>query len=391
MTRLNDIINELDGGDPASLVNPPTGSDSSLSDVIDTQQAASPAPSDDDDIADSAEGSVRNEQEPGETQTAFNFRQNLQERLGVDTSDFSSDEDAFEAYTSALAQASEILNDEGYQEYLKSKEQGSTEKLPAASAPQEEKSAVEPAEPPKKTSDIFASTEVSSEAQLFAQQGLIVRGEDGIWEAKNPHLKPFADEYNKHDTAIRANVLKFSRNPSAFIREILEQQKPAEQEKPNKEIQILKSEIEALKAAIEARQKAEQQDVLQKWRSTAPLRDSENKLTPYAKQYMQWEKEVRELMPSASDVDVHKRVLRHLELAGVKAESSSDGKSSQKQKEPFAAKAQRRSSATNGNGTNRLQEYAGKVPTSAPSALTGKAGLPDLSKTIAQIQSELTD
>jgi hypothetical protein len=373
--HLRNLIDDSDGGNPDSSVNPQ--SPETLDSLIGGD--STPAP-----VADSAHV-------PDAVAAAFNLRQNLQDRFGLEADQFDTDDDAFSAYGEALTEASEILNDPGYQAYQTQQEQFQAF-LKSQESPAEPAATKPPTAVPVLAT---SSTKVSEDAQIMAQQGLITRGDDGVWAAKNPALKAFADEYNKHDMAIRANVMKFSQDPDGFTQKIIERyladKQPVADAEPEY-VTAMKAQLKAVTDQLAAQSEQKANNTLDDWRNTTPLRDAAGSLTPYAKTYMKWETKVREEHPSLGRMQIHDKVLAYLDIAGVSAEAlTTETPVTSKPSTPMVDKVRRRAAATNGNGTNRLKEYAAENPHFDPKVLTGKAGLPSLSALIAAGERELTE
>ena len=211
--HLKNLISEQDGDTPDSAVNTPVQATPppSLSGVI----TDDPSPA-----VESTPDPVTPEPPVAVEATAFNLRDNLQERLGIDAGSYADDNAAFEDFASALGQASTILNDESYHQYQEQQEAFQSY-LKQQSEPDSAPSAVAPEQPAAPASS-FATAQISEDAQLLAQQNLITRGEDGTWTPKQPAFQSFADEYNKHDIAVRTNVMKFSQDPTGFVNKLIE-------------------------------------------------------------------------------------------------------------------------------------------------------------------------
>lgn len=324
-------------------------------------------------------------------QAGFNFREQLKTTLGVDTSVYQSEEEAFQDYTSALNQAGEVLNSETYQKF-----QSQQEQFEAFLASQNAEPAPDPAvEPPapEVPASPFATATLSEEARLMAENGMIARGEDGVWTAKNPALKSLADEYNQHDASIRANALKLTRDPVGFVQKLIESQQkpsaPAADISENEVIKGLTEQVAAMKAVLDAQAASAQESQLETWRKSTPLFKEDGSHTQYAQTYMKLEQQVRSETPEMPDLQVHERVLKYLDMTGVKPEAPAPA-APETPKVSMVEKARSRA-ATNGNGVNRLKEFAGEVPASKPSVPQGKGGLPSLSGLIAQSESALTE
>jgi hypothetical protein len=322
---------------------------------------------------------------------AFDLRQSLESRLGISVDSYEDDNAAFEDFATALGTAGEVLNSEEFQDYQKHQEE--FQKF-LAREQQDSPSAVEsPVSPePAAPASSFTTANVSEDAQLLAQQNLITRGEDGTWVPKQPAFQSFADEYNKHDVAVRTNVMKFSQDPTGFVNKLIEQQTTA----PAAELETVKAlqeELAAIKQQLADQAAQKSTSTLDDWRKTAPLRDDAGKLTPYAKEYMRWETRIRNQNPSLSPIDTHNKVIDSLDFAGVKPESlNTEPKASSEPRESMVGKVKKRAATnSNGNGHNRLTEYAASAPGSSPGVPSGKAGLPSLHGAIAQLGSSLTN
>lgn len=394
MTGLSDIIN---GGETSSSST--TTQPSLASVVADTAPAPEPTATEPAVPAQPAAPTTPDpaSQSPAESeQAAFDFRSQMQ-TLGVDTSQFEDESDLFSAYTEALTHASEILNDEGYQEYLKTKQAPEdppvtppTPEPPAAAAP-------ESAAPAEKPGDsLFQTAAVSDTARRMAEQGFITRNEKGAWSATDPAFQKFAEEYTNHDIAVRTNVMRFSEDPTSYISQIVKSLAPAAQPdtaEENETIKSLQAELAELKSWRDSQQQSHQEQTIEQWRKTAPIRTEDGSLTPYAQEYLKWEAIARQSVPTGTNLDVHQKTLEFLDLAGVTAEPPAASSEEPKpKKKSFVEQTNGRSSATNSNGksTNRIKDYAGNAPASDPAVLTGKGGLPSLSATIAQQETPLT-
>ena len=387
--HLRNLIGEHDGGEPDSAVNtaPVAASPAAppaLSSVIEAEASPqAPAVS-----------------EPPLTpvvpdSAAFNLRQNLETRLGIAADSYEDDGAAFEDFATALGQASEVLNSEDFQNYQSQQEefqayraqQSATPDTPATPAPVAPESQVSPANP-------FSSAKISEDAQLLAQQNLITRGEDGTWTPKQPAFQAFADEYNRHDVTVRTNVMKFSQDPTGFVQNILTQQgqQPVAEDAS---IKAMQGELAAMRQQLADQASQKSENTIDDWRKTAPLRDEAGALTPYAKEYMRWEKRVRGDGPTLNAIQVHKKVIDSLDFAGVTPEAIAATVESKKPavpRESMVSQVKKRAATnSNGNGHNRLMEYAASAPASNPGVPTGKAGLPSLHGVIAQTESSLTD
>lgn len=389
--HLKNLISEQDGDVPDSAVNTPSPESSaatpasppaSLSSVI--TEDSSPA----DPVPDSASTVA-----PAEATdpAAFNLRDNLQERLGIDAGSYADDNAAFEDFASALGQASTILNDESYHQYQEQQEAFQAY-LKQQSEPDSAPSAVAPEQTAAPASS-FATAQISEDAQLLAQQNLITRSEDGTWTPKQPAFQSFADEYNKHDIAVRTNVMKFSQDPTGFVNKLIEKnQVPATE---SDAIKSMQEQLAALQQQLADQAALKSSNEIQKWRDSTPLKNANGTLTPYAKEYMRWESRVRQENPGVAPEAIHQKVISSLNFAGVTPESATPATEAKKPAEPretMASKAKRRAATnSNGNGHNRLKEFAASAPASAPGVPTGKAGLPSLNGIIAQSETSLTD
>ena len=128
--------------------------------------------------------------------------------------------------------------------------------------------------------------QLSPEASALAQQGLITRGEDGFWSAKNPHLQPLADEHSKVDAFKRATIATFAADPEQFIRQQLQQ--VTAQNHP--EIEAMKAKLEAMETQFTAQKTAQQLSLKQQWvqENAASLYSGGTPggaLTPFGEQY----------------------------------------------------------------------------------------------------------
>jgi len=310
---LKSLISDQDGDVPDSAVNAPEGiaPPASLSSVIkDDPSTVAPA------VTEAAAAAPI--PPPSDEPAAFNFRGNLESRLGISTDSYDDDAAAFEDFASALGQASEVLNSEDFHSYQENQE--AFQEYMATQAAPEPASAVTTPEPATPASP-FATASISEDAQLLAQQNLITRGEDGTWTPKQPAFQSFADEYNKHDVAVRTNVMKFSQDPTGFVNKLIEQRRQ-EPVAESDTVKALQEELSAIKQQLADQAAKKSSDSIQKWRETTPLKNANGTLTPYAKEYMRWESRVRQENPALDSVTIHERVLSNLDFAGVTPESS---------------------------------------------------------------------
>ena len=377
--HLRNLVDPIDGGSPDSAVNPPPTAEAPAA------SPATPPPS----LSDVLEGSGDSPSVPTPDDAAFNLRQNLENRLGIAADSYDDDNAAFEDFATALGQASEVLNSEDYQNFQTHQEAFQKyQEQQAAPVTPEPASAV--SEPPASS---FTTANISEDAQLLAQQNLITRGEDGTWTPKQPAFQSFADEYNKHDVAVRTNVMKFSQDPTGFVTKLIEQnQAPAAE---SDTVKSLQDELSAIKQQLADQATLKSTNTIDQWRAETTLRDESGALTPYAKEYMRWEQRVRQESPNLSPIQAHDKVIDSLKFAGItpeQAASATEPKTLATPRESMAGKAKKRAATnSNGNGHNRLQEYAASAPASDPGVPKGKAGLPSLSGLIAQSEISLTE
>jgi hypothetical protein len=323
-----------------------------------------------------------------ESAAAFNLRQNLENRLGIAADSYENDDAAFEDFATALGQASEVLNSEDYQNFQTHQEAFRQYQEQQAAPTPEPASAVPAADPP---TNAFAPASISEDAQLLAQQNLITRGEDGTWTPKQPAFQSFADEYNKHDVAVRTNVMKFSQDPTGFVNKLIESNQAPVAESDT--IKSLQDQLAAIQQQLADQATQKSTNTIEDWRQNTPLRDEAGALTPYAKEYMRWEQRVRQESPNLSAIEAHNKVIGNLNFAGVTPETTTpEPTTPATPRESMASKAKKRAATnSNGNGHNRLTEYAAQAPSSAPGVPKGKAGLPSLHGAIAQLGSSLTE
>ena len=277
------------------------------------------------------------------------------------------------------------------------------EQQPAALSPHADPAAAlhnnAPAAPAasQQPTDLSQPVELSQDARILAQQGLVYQNEDGSWASKNPAFQSFADEHNRLGAWRQAVAMRFMDNPDSFIQERLQ----TAQLPQNQDVQALQEQVQALTDRLNAGQKATEKAKLSSWvdehSQSLFVNGDRNQLTPYAQRYNAIAKQIDGVTKQAgqrmSRSQLHQQTLQMLESTGITPEAvppqpvaaqphhvPQPQQQQQHQQQTFMQSA---AQATPQQPVNRLIEHPAMQPNgTAPP--TSKFGRPSLAALIEQ-------
>jgi hypothetical protein len=243
--------------------------------------------------------------------------------------------------------------------------------------------------------DLSQPVELSQDARILAQQGLVYQNEDGSWASKNSAFQSFADEHNRLGAWRQAVAMRFMDNPDSFISERLQNaQLPQSQD-----VQQLQEQVQALTDRLNAEQQATEKAQVTSWvdehSQALFVNGDRNQLTPYAQRYNAIAKQIDGVARNAgtkmSRSQLHQQTLQMLDTSGI----AIDAQNAQQQpiqqqpvqqvQQPIQQQTflQGAAQAAPRNPVNRLVEHPATQPNGTAAPLS-KMGRPSLAALIEQ-------
>lgn len=254
-----------------------------------------------------------------------------------------------------------------------------------------------PAPSQQPTPDLSQPVELSQDARILAQQGLVYQTDDGSWASKNPAFQSFADEHNRLGAWRQAVAMRFMDNPDSFISERLQ----TAQIPQSQDVQQLQEQVKALTDRLNAEQHATEKAQVSSWVDEHSqqlfINGDRKQLTPYAQRYNAIAKQIDGVSKQAghqmSRSQLHQKTLQMLEGIGVTPEPVPPQQPQQQQQvipQPQQQPPQQPQTFLQGaaqaaprNTVNRLVEHPATQPNGVATTLS-RNGFPSLAALVEQ-------
>jgi hypothetical protein len=242
---------------------------------------------------------------------------------------------------------------------------------------------------------------LSATALSLQQQGLLKKGEGGIWTADDPGLKSYADEANQLEVSLQNRARQLVTDPNQVLAPHMQKvaseiTTPLEARLKQLEDQLATERQQAGDAEVDGWLKQNEQQLF--------FNGDRNQLAPYGQQYNSFAAQVdgmaKQYGKNLSRGDLHNQTLQMMQAAGVTQQIQPAAPVQPEpqpqvpmqlqyaqQQQPQQSFMQQAATTTPQINGNRLTEYPSQQPTGSPQLPTGKGGRPSLAGIIAQQQA----